>query len=248
MYQTTLLRDTLKKELRRGGITYRDVAHSLGLSESRVKRLFLEKSFTLQRMVRICAMAGMEISDLVRIAERSTPLTTQITLRQEQELVSDIELLLMAHFLVSRWSFSEIINTYAISETKGITLLAKLDRMKLIELLPGNRVKLMISRNFDWIEDGPIQHFFNHRVRDEFLESAFAGDGEFKVFLSGMLTQTSNAELVRQLRRVPSEFNQASVKDEAYPLHSRKGTSLMIAMRPWGAEVFESFRRTESSA
>ncbi len=28
-----------------------------------------------------------------------------------------------------------------------------------VELLPGNRVKLMFSKNFEWIPNGPIQRF-----------------------------------------------------------------------------------------
>ena len=32
--------------------------------------------------------------------------------------------------------------------------------MKIIELQPGNRVKMLVAPNFDWIPNGPIQQFF----------------------------------------------------------------------------------------
>lgn len=88
--------------------------------------------------------------------ELNIDLTTRLSLAQEKELVSDIKLLLMAHFLINGLLFSEVISDYDISESEGVQLLAKLDRMRIIELLPGNRVKMMISKNFQWIDNGPI--------------------------------------------------------------------------------------------
>lgn len=243
MAQTKPLIDVLKRELRKQGKTYRDIAGVLGLSEASVKRLFSERTFSLDRLDCICEMLGVEISDLVRMMEQATELTSHLSLKQEQELVSDIKLLLMAHLLMSRWTLPEIITTYDIDELEGIQLLARLDRMKIIQLLPGNRVKLMISKDFQWISNGPIQRFFEDRVQSEFSDSGFTGPGEFRVFLSGMLSRNSNAEMIRRLKRLAHEFNEMSIDDESLPMAERFGTSVLIAMRPWGAAVFEKLQR-----
>ncbi len=246
MAQTKQLIDALKRELRRQRKTYHDTAGVLGLSEASVKRLFSERTFSLERLDRVCEWLGMEISDLVRVMEQATQLTTQLSLQQEQELVSDTRLLLMAHFLMSRWTFSEIIETYDVSELEGIQLLARLDRMKFIQLLPGNRVKLLISKDFEWIKNGPIQRFYEDKVQSEFFDSSFAGPGEYRVFESGMLTRNSNAEMMRRLKRLTHEFNEISIDDESFSLDERFGTSVVIAMRPWGVKVFESLRRSKA--
>ena len=243
MAQTKALIDTLKGELKRQGKTYRDVASLLELSEASVKRLFSERMFSLTRLDRICEMLGLEIGDLVRLMEEATELTTHLTLEQEQELVSDVKLLLMAHFLMNRWTFSEIIETYDISETEGIQLLARLDRMKIIQLLPGNRVKLMISKNFDWIKNGPIQGFYEDKVQTEFFKSSFTDPEEYRVFVTGMLSRNSNAEMIRRLKRLAKEFNEMSMDDESLPMEERLGTSMVMAMRPWNLRVFGSLRR-----
>ena len=244
MAQTKLLLDALKKELKKQGKTYRDVAAMLGLSEASVKRLFSEQSFSLTKLDRVCTSLGVEISDLVRMMEQNAQSIAHLSLEQEQELVSDIKLLLMAHFLMSRWTFSDIIDTYDIGELEGIKLLARLDRMKIIQLLPGNRVRLLIASNFDWLRDGPIQQFYKDKVQAEFLDSSFTGRGEFRVFRSGMLTRDSNAQIVRKLKRQVHEFNELGIADESFPLEQRFGMSLLIALRPWGVEVFESLRKS----
>ena len=245
MAQTKPLINALKTELRKQGKTYRDIAYVLGLSEASVKRLFSEQTFSLDRLDRICELLGMEFSDLVRVMEQATQLTTHLSLQQERELVSDIKLLLMAHCLMSRWTFSDVIENYDISELEGVQLLARLDRMKVIQLLPGNRVKLMISKNFEWIGGGPIQRFYEDKVQSEFFNSSFSGPGEYRVFQSGMLTRTSNTEMIRRLKRLANEFNEIGIDDESFPMDERFGTSVLIAMRPWGVEVFESLRRSK---
>ena len=47
MSQTALLVETLKKSLHQRALTYADVARTLGLSQSSVKRLFAQKDLSL---------------------------------------------------------------------------------------------------------------------------------------------------------------------------------------------------------
>ena len=54
MNETKKMLETLKRCLRARGVTYRSLGRSLGLSESSVKRLFADESFTLARLERVC--------------------------------------------------------------------------------------------------------------------------------------------------------------------------------------------------
>ncbi len=243
MSLTKPLLDTLKAELRKQRITYRQVGEKLELSEASVKRLFSEASFSLERLGIVCEMLGLDFSELVRLMEHNIEFTQQLTLEQEKELVSDIRLLLMAHFLINRMSFREIIENYDIAELEGIQLLAKLDRMKIIQLLPGNRVKLMISGNFGWIRNGPIQRFYEQKVQPDFFNSSFTHAGEVRIFLSGLLSRESNAEIINKLKHLAEEFNELNENSERLPVQQRCGTSLILAMRPWEPEIFKGLRK-----
>lgn len=246
MAQTTALIKTLKRSLKTQGKTYADVALALGLSEASVKRLFAEQSFSLQRLDRICAFLEIEISDLVKSMEAQAEQITELTLEQEKELAADIKLLLLANLLLNSWTFSDIVKTFLIDELEGIRMLARLDRMKLIDLLPGNRVKLKISRNFSWRKNGPIQQFFEQQVQMQFFRSTFSQPGEMRVFINGMLSRRSNQEIQRRIKRLKNEFLTVSAEDEELPLSERYGTALVIAMRPWEPEQFRTLRREPS--
>ncbi len=243
MAQTKLIVDTLKQELRKQGITYRQVAKKLELSEASVKRLFAENAFTLARLAEICEMLHLEISDLIHQMEKNMDLINQLTIEQETELVSDIRLLLMGYFLMNKLEFADIIRIYDISETDGIRLLARLDRMKIIELQPGNRVKLMISKNFQFIPGGPIQRFYEQKVQSEFFHSSFNGAGEHRLFLSGMFSRDANAEIIRKIKRLAEDAHELKEDSEMLPLEERFGCTLIMAIRPWEVKIFDELRR-----
>jgi len=247
MSQTRPLIDTLKKELRKQRITYKQVSDALDLSETSVKRLFSEEAFSIKRLEKVCQLLHLDISDLVHLMERSIEMTSQFTQQQEQELVSDTKLLLVALLLMNKLTFEEIIAVYDISETEGIRLLARLDRMKLIELQPGNRVKLMISQNFEWLPDGPIQKYFESTVQQEFLSSAFNKPGELRIFVSGMISPAANAELTRKMQHLAKEMHDMNIDAEALPLEQRFGTSLMLTIRPWEVQAFKELRRSKDT-
>lgn len=243
MAQTRLIVDTLKKELRKQGVNYKQVAQKLELSEASVKRLFADSSFTLDRISQVCELLNFEIADLIHEMEKNMELTQQLTLAQETELTSDIKLLLMAYFLMNKLSFEDIIRIYDISESEGIRMLAKLDRMKLIELLPGNRVKLIIAKDFGFIAGGPIQRFYEKVVQQEFFDASFDGNGEFRIYVSGFFSRAANAEIIRKIKQLARDAHQLRQDSDELPLEERFGCSLIMAIRPWEVNVFDKLRR-----
>lgn len=245
MAQTSAIVDALKKALKEHGLTYQQVADGLGLSEASVKRLFASRQFSLRRLDQVCELIGLEISDLVR---RLTPETRidSLNSEQEQDLVSDIPLLLVAICALNQWSFQQILDNYRLSEHEVIQKLARLDRMGLIELLPGNRIKPLISHDFHWQKNGPIQQFFESQVQSDFFECRFNQPGELRLFLSGMLSTHSNEAMQQKLRRLALDFRHCHQEDLAVPLDQRFGVSMILALRPWEMAVFKEYRRPDA--
>ena len=161
MSQIDELVATLKRQLKAQGLTYADVAKSLDLSEASVKRLFSEQNFTLQRLDSLCQLLGLDLMQLVEQMEKEQRKMTSLTLEQEAEIAGDLGLLLVAVSCLNGYTFDDILDQFRFKETDLIRKLAQLDRLKFIELLPKNRIKLLVSRNFNWHPDGPIQRFYH---------------------------------------------------------------------------------------
>ena len=243
MAQIMSLVNTLKKALKTNGFTYRDVALGLKLSEASIKRLFATGNFTLARFDSICQLIGADVTDIVKMTDAQIRRISELTREQEEELVSDARLLLVAYLVVNNWSFEEILQSYRLTEPEVIRCLTRLDKLKMIELLPGNRIRLLIAPSFAWRQHGPIQRFFTERMQDDFFHSNFDGKGEAFLFASGMLSENSIMDLTRAAERLISEFNRHSREDAALPIEQRFAHSLVLATRPWRPSVFSDLRK-----
>jgi DNA-binding Xre family transcriptional regulator len=75
--------DTLKRQLKARGITYKNLAVELHRSESAVKHMFSTGNFSLKRLDEICAVLELDIGDLVNISESQQPKIEQLSAEYE---------------------------------------------------------------------------------------------------------------------------------------------------------------------
>ncbi len=243
--QITLLLQTLKQCLKAQGKTYADVAKTLNLSEASVKRMFSEQHFSLQRLESICKMLNMEISDLVKQMDASQASIEQLTHNQESEIIQDMSLVLVTVCVFNHWTIEDITQYFMLSEGECVMNLLKLDKIGIIQLLPHNRIKLLISSNFSWIENGPFERFFREHVGQEYFNSSFEGEHRCLRALNGTLSKASAAEFQRKLLRLANEFRELARENSTLPIENRDGVTLVLAMRNWDYGLFDHLVRPE---
>lgn len=235
---------TLKRELRARHLTYRDVSKVLHVSEPSVKRLFSTGRFTLDRLLQLIAALDLTLAEVTQGMTANEPPLRALTAAQEAELVSDPKLLLVAVCALNNWTMADIVAAYQLSEAECIRRLLRLDRLRLIELMPANRVRLNVARNFDWLPEGPIRRFFREQGQGDFLDAKFDGVGEMHAFVHGMLTRAAADEFHAQLRRLRVQFDELHRESLAQPLAQRHGTGLLLAVREWELGCFSDLRRS----
>jgi len=230
----------LKREFRRQGKTYRHIAAELELSEVSIKRIFSDHSITLERLDKLCQIAQIDIARLVKLAESERELSEQLSIEQEKAIVTDVRLVLVLVCIINHWKFDEILEKYSFKETELIQFFAKLDRLSIIEMLPGNRYRLKLSRHFSWQTGGPIQKFFLESVLQEYLKPTIDDSSNHMKFVWGMLTPESANELNRKIQRVVDEFLKMAEFDTRVSVHKKMSSSLMVLFREdWEPEDFK---------
>jgi len=235
--------DVLKLELRSQGIQYKQLAEKLDLSESTIKHMFSSKNFSLKRLDSVCEILGMELTDLVAKYEAQSPKIEQLSLEHEKELVSDAALCLVAYCVVNNWTMQEITDMYDLNETECIRCLAQLDRMKMIELLPENKIKPLISNNFTWHKNGPIEQFFKKEAQQRFLSGSFSGDDAARIIKLGDLSDKSIQQIIERLENIGELYDQLNTEDSKQSFNSRHGTSMVLAIRKWEFHAFHKLQR-----
>ena len=246
MSSATLI-ELLKRHLKARGVTYAQVATRLGLSEASVKRMFSRQDFTLQRIEDVCHVASIEFVELARELTQEPAGVTHLSVEQEEEIVSDPKLMLVALCAVGNWTLEQIVDTYNIPRVECIGYLARLDKQRIIELMPDNRVRPLISRTFAWLPNGPIQRYFRSQVEAEYLSSKFSRSDELFLFVSGMLSSKSTSELIGRMRKLAVEFAEMHRDDLMLPLSKRHGASVLLAIRPWEPRAFRALRHKHSA-
>ena len=101
MNHTANIIETLKQYLKAKGITYKQLAEEIELSEASVKRLFSKQTFSLSRLEDVCRILDIDFYDLVLMdKERSRKTLKKLTIEQEQILVNDEKLLIFLYFFI----------------------------------------------------------------------------------------------------------------------------------------------------
>src|SRR5687767_7145148 len=132
--------DGLKMHLKARGLTYVDVARALKISEATVKRIFATRNCTLNRLNAICELLQVDLAELARGMPRENRLINRLTPEQEEELMSDPALMLVAVSALNQMRIDEISATYKLDQAKCLALLLRLERIGILELHEGNRI------------------------------------------------------------------------------------------------------------
>lgn len=233
----------LKKELKSARMTYADLAIALGMAESSVKRMLARGEMPLSRIDAICRALKLDFADLARRVADAQPLLAEMTQAQEQAVVADKKLLLVAICVLSQWTLEQITGQYRLSEAEAIKYLAQLDRIGIIELRPLNRYRLKLAKTFRWRPHGPVMSYFRENALVDYYAGGFDGPGEGLLMVHGAISRALAPSFMERMQRVAQDFAQQHLADQKLAEADREGYTLLLAMRRWEFEAFTVLRR-----
>ena len=233
----------LKKELKAALMTYADLAKALGMAESSVKRMLAKGDMPLSRIDAICRVVKLDFAELASRVADMRPLLAEMTEVQERAVVADKKLLLCAICVLSQWTLEQITTSYRLSEAEGITYLAQLDRIGIIELKPLNRYRLKLAITFRWRPHGAVMGYFRDHAVLDYFSGGFDGNGEGMLLVHGSISRTLAPSFLDRMQRVAQDFAQQHQADQKLLEKDREGYTLLLAMRRWEFEAFAGLRR-----
>lgn len=241
MKESKRLIEALKRVLKSKGLTYGALAESLGMSESSIKRVFSEESFSLKRLEQICEIAGITVGQLAKLAESSSGSElTVLTDAQEKALAADAKLFAFFHLLAHGHSLEQIVRGYRVSEPDKLRFLGRLSRLGLVELLPKKGIRLLFTRHLRWSPTGPLMRLYLKPIREEFFRSAFEKDHEMMRFVLGRLSPQSFAQLRKKVQKLLLEYDELNEIDRDLPKGQAEDMAILFAFRPWSFSKFEA--------
>jgi len=249
MNRTAGLLETLKQYLKAKGITYKQLAAEMALSEASVKRLFSKQSVSLTRLEDICRILDIDFYDLALMdRERSRKTAKTLTMEQEQILLNDEKLLIFLYFLINGWTVPLIIQEYEYSEIEAVQMLRKLEKLGVLELHPNNHVRMLISKNAFWQTNGPLWQAYRNIFINDFMDSSFGLPNERLVFSPGQFSEASLKIIRKKIDNLVREYNRLAEMDSALPLKGRHSNGLFIGFRSWVFTMIADLHRRNIDA
>lgn len=221
----------LRRALRRDGWTARRIAGEFSIGEATAKRWLAGKALSLERLERLAGLVGLTLADLAREAEHPvTGLAQELTLAQERELSSDTFLSFLFMTILGGYGPDEIARDFAVPAAAMDQWLAKLERLALIDRLPGGRVRPLVDRTIVWRKT-PMRSLFEERMKPQFLGMDFAAPDA--IYASELIKLSAHgaaelAELIEQHRR---DVQALAERDREDSLLQRGWYGMLCAMR-----------------
>jgi len=233
---------SLKSQLKANGLTYADAARALGVSEATIKRIFSTRDCTMARFAQLCDLAGVDVAELARTIPRQKRLLGALNWRQEEELVADEKLFLVAVCALNQMTVDDIVAAFTIERTECVALLLRLERIGILELHPGDRIRVGVARTFAWIPNGPIMRHVAAMAAD-FFDYPFTAPGELMRIINVRVSRAAAIALVARIEQIAREYSDQHAADAVLPLDERPLLSVCLAARHWEPALYRRWQR-----
>ena len=239
---TRAIVETLKKVLKARGMTYADLALALRVSTPTVKRLFSQRTFTLERLEEILKVLELDFHELARMSHGRRSGPAELSVEQESALAKDARLFSVFWLLCNEWRFDEIVSEFRLGAAHITSYFARLERLRLIDWRPGNRARLRVPKHYVWRTGGPLRKAYGLKVVTEFMRARFDAPHDAFHFEAQELSAESAIVVKRRLERVAAEINELVEIDAATPAKKRVTLGVLLACRPWSISIVHALR------
>ncbi|MBK9295096.1 MAG: helix-turn-helix transcriptional regulator [Oligoflexia bacterium] len=212
-----LIMQTLKKIIKERKLSYRDLAVKLGISESGVKKIFTGQDCSYGRLVQITRVLGFRMIDLLEKIEGTEMKGFTFSKEQQEFFLKNMDVFsFFVKLVVERESLTEIKKEFQLSDKATFNLLKKLDQLNLIQLHPGDRVKLPPLYYVRDFGPGPllskVYRQWGEAIVRDLADPQFQSSGQFIIRCFKMRDETYQ-ELLTRLLDLEREFLQRAVRE-----------------------------------
>jgi len=215
--QYPLLIKALKKVLKLKGLSYKNLAEQIGMTESGVKKIFGSKDCSFGRLNQICNVLGVSLGDLIQERDGSDTENVSYTMEQQQYFLKNPECLNFYWKLIfERLTVEQIQESESLSDALVFQYLKKLDELKLLILETGGKVHVPKIRRIGSFGKGPLIDKIYKEWSVDFVKEVSAAheqeDQQF-IFRYVRMKNETYSEFLLAIKEVEKEFLKRAVRE-----------------------------------
>lgn len=226
----------IKRLLKERGISYRELARRLALSESSVKKLFIAEDCSLLRINQICAVLGVSLADVMTNIQEEPIRKYRHTPEQEEFLVANPQAFhLYCKIVFDGLQPEELQKAFNISPAALFKLLRDLDKHNLIQIMPNNRVKHPDMKMVLWENAGPLIAKMKCEWPSRLLDMVIGNENRegYRLSLrSYYMKKSTLLEFIAALTELELEFARRAIREERLEKEQTIPVSTVCAIAP----------------
>lgn len=217
----------VKNKAKALGLTQIKLARKLNVSLPTVKRWYGGGTITLESLRVLVNEVGLTLTEVFSSIEESSTGTFSYTDQQEHFFAENPDCLAYFDNLLRGLSPNQIQKKFHLSEKKTIQYLSKLDKLKLIEWLPKNKVHLLVNGEPAWRPDGILGSKLRTDIFNNFLTNESKTNAHF--FLHDYLPEDKD-EIIRKLNELIQLARRANNRAK-FKINEAKPVGLYLSLQ-----------------
>jgi len=246
--QKEILIQSLKLALKERGITYKILAEKLKMGHSSVRRIFSTHNMGLDKLEEICHVLNLSFHDLAKMSLEQLVDHPVLNTTQELALAGDPKLFCFFYLITIGRTPAYITDHYDFDGEEKNSYLLKLNKLRLIDLFPNEKVRPLFSSDVKWSPGGPLEKRYKKEGHQEFWSSNFDGKFEALNSLFVKLSPASIEILSKKIQKLVLEIESLSANDKALEKNDQfEDMFFIFSYRPWAFSAITSYRRSVQS-
>lgn len=166
--ETAVLLSALRRALRGAGWTQARLADELDVGSATIKRWLHGRGLSFQTLAHLCRLADTTLAELADASRVASQESDHLTLAQEEALTQDSSLSTVFFLIVNGWPPSEATEGFHIPPEVVEKQVVRLERLALVDRLPGGRVRARLSPSHAW-QRAPMRRHFERHLKQLFV-------------------------------------------------------------------------------
>lgn len=210
-----MVMNELKKQLKRLKVSYAHLSKTINIPESTLKKWFIAKDGSFNRISLICEAIGLPLEVLMKEMSEQQVLTFTMTKKQQSLFLQNRKAFNVYWLLVyERKDLEEITKLLKLNSQELKSILFKLDRFLLIQVGKLDKVKIPQMRPISWEFKGPFMEKLKEEWSEDLIKAAHLDKAYSRFILQFFqLSNNSAEEFLRDIQALEEKYARRTIME-----------------------------------
>lgn len=226
-----MLLSELRQELKARGFRVSRLANELDVAEPTVWRWLRGEGLTLDRLDAICALADLDLRDLLGQADDDR--LDRFTLAQERILAADRALALVFFAILHGAQRPDIEREFGLPPVRLDSHVERLKRLGLVDGTPRGRLRPKVQQSVRWRRGGPLSIAFERTIKPLFMSMDFGSADALYVSDMVAMSENGRARVHALFETLRADIQMIGQQERSAQLDGRQWTGVLMMVRPF---------------